>query len=812
MDRMQRSSNQGAADAGMSGEAAVMRLQRKLSVVPATAMLVWCSALSAQEAKDSAPLPQVVVVGTTPVPGLNIDADKIPGNVQSLNAADLRDDGVSSIINGISNHLGSVSINDTLADPFQPDILYRGFEASPVLGTPQGLAVYQNGVRINEAFGDTVDWDLFPDIAISRVDIVSSNPLYGLNALGGAVSVTMKNGFTFQGGDVGLSGGSFNQRQGSAEYGVNNGAFGFYGAVRILDQDGWRLFAHDNIRQYYVDLSYHEGAATLDLSYARADNQLFGQGAAPIQSLEVNPTNVFTGPQNNLNTLNFITLNAAFALTDTLAAQAVLYVRNFRQTVANGDDSDYTGCTQISALCQGDGLTPLTDAAGAAIPDITNGGANIIGQNDFEKISTDGLGGSLQLTSNHTLLGFGNAFAVGATFDTAETHFFSGTEVGLLNSQLTVLPGPLVFTPENSVDSNGDLVNSTPVSLNSNNKYYGFYLTDTFDINSQLSVTASARYNIAKVDVVDQLGTNLDGNNRFTHFNPAVGATYKLLPNVTVYGGYATNNRAPTASEIECSNPEQPCLLPTSLASDPPLKQVIAKTTELGLRGHQSLGANGGMLNWNASVFRTNSEDDIYGISTSISTGFFQNIGSTRRQGFETGLTYQDRQWSVYAQYSHIDATFRSPLLLNSPSNPFQDADGNIQVVPGDHLPLIPKNRIKLGGDYWVLPNWSVGASFVFVSDSFYKGDESNQNPQLPSYHVFSLRTSFKVAKQVELFANVQNLFDERYSTFGLFGDPTGVNAPGVPAGAGSNDPGVDNRFQSPGMPRAYFGGVRVTF
>lgn len=793
---------------------AAARWQRILSIAPAAAMLVCSSAWPAEEVRESQPLAQIVVIGSTPVPGLNIDADKIPGNAQSLSAADLSQDGAASIINGLSNRLGSVNVNDTLADPFQPDILYRGFEASPVLGTPQGLAVYENGVRINEAFGDTVDWDLFPDIAISRVDIVSSNPLFGLNALGGAISVTMKNGFTFQGADAGLSGGSFNQRQGSAEYGMISGAFGFYGAARILDQDGWRLFAHDSIRQYYIDLSYHQGRTTLDLSYARADNQLFGQGAAPIQSLELNPTNVFTGPQNNVNTLNFVTLNAAFALTDTFSAQAILYSRNIRQTVANGDTSHYTGCAEISALCQGDGLTPLTDAAGTPLPDITHGGAKIIGQNDFERIGTDGLGGSLQLTSNHALLGHGNAFAVGATLDTAQTHFFSGTQVGILNSELTVLPSTLVvFTPENSLDSNGDLVASTPASLNANNKYYGFYITDTFDVNSLLSVTASVRYNIAKIDLVDQLGTNLNGNNRFTHLNPAIGATYKLLPNVTVFGSYATNNRAPTASEIECSNPEQPCLLPSSLASDPPkLKQVVAKTTELGFRGHLALGPNAAMLNWNASVFRTNSEDDIYGISTSISTGFFQNIGSTRRQGFETGLTFQERQWSAYAQYSYIDATFRSPLLLHSPSNPFQDADGNIQVLPGKHLPLIPSNRVKVGSDFWVMPNWSVGASFTLASDSFYKGDESNQNPQLPGYHVFSLRTSYKVAKQVELFANVQNLLDERYSTFGLFGDPTGVNAPGVPIGADSNGPGVDNRFQSPGMPRAYFGGVRFTF
>jgi iron complex outermembrane receptor protein len=791
-----------------------MRLQNILSIAPAAALVVWSTAWPADDAKDSPPLPQIVVISSTPVPGLNIDADKIPGNTQSLNAADLNQDGAASIINGLANHLGSVSINDTLADPFQPDILYRGFEASPVLGTPQGLAVYQNGVRINEAFGDTVDWDLFPDIAVGRVDIVSSNPLYGLNALGGALSVTMKNGFTFQGVDAGVSGGSFNQRQGSAEYGMNSGAFGFYGAARILDQDGWRLFAHDLVRQYYMDLSYHEGRVTLDLSYARADNQLFGQGAAPIQSLEINPADVFTGPQNNINRLNFITLNAAFALTDTSSAQAILYSRNFRQTVANGDSSEYTGCTQISALCQADGLTALTDAAGTPLPDITDGGAKIIGQNDFERISTDGLGGSLQLTSNHRFLGQGNEFAVGATFDTARTHFVSGTQVGILNSELTVLPSDLaVFTPENSVDSNGDLVASTPVGLNADSKYYGIYMTDTFDVTSQLAVTASARYNIAKVDLVDQLGSNLNGGNRFTHLNPAIGATFKLLPNVTVFGGLATNNRAPTASEIECSNPEQPCLLPSSLASDPPnLKQVVAKTMELGLRGHLSTGSSGGSFKWNASLFRTNSEDDIYGISTSISTGFFQNIGSTRRQGFETGLTYQARQWSAYAQYSYIDATFRSPLLLNSPSNPFQDDDGDIQVQPGDHLPLIPKNRLKVGGDYSMTPDWSVGASFSFVSSSFYKGDESNQNPQLSGYHVFSLRTSYKAARQVELFANVQNLFDQRYSTLGLFGDPTGVNAPGVPAGAESNGPGVDNRFQSPGMPRAFFGGVRFTF
>ena len=750
---------------------------------------------------------EIVVVGTTPVPGMTVNVDKVPGNVQTLRTGDLSNqDGAPSLIDGLSSHLGSVNINDTLADAFQPDILYRGFEASPVLGTPQGLAVYQNGVRINEAFGDTVNWDLFPDIAIDRVDIVSANPLFGLNALGGAISVSMKNGFTYDGLDGELSGGSFDQRQGAVEFGANDGAFGFYAAARLLDQNGWRLFSSDSVRQYYADLSFRRGGASIDLSYTRADNELFGQGAAPVQSLALNPANVFTGPQNNFNTLNFVTLNAQLKFTDSLAVQGVLYSRDFRQRIANGDNSDYTACTDAASLCQSDGLTPLTDTAGVTIPDISNGGAALIGQDDFERIRSDGWGGSLQMTSTAPLLGHDNDFAIGATLDAAQTNFFSGTEVGALNAALTVLPsGLFVDTPE------GTDFSATPVDLNADNKYFGFYLTDTFDLTSLLSVTASGRYNVAKIDLSDRLGTALNGNNRFTHFNPALGATYQVAAGVTAYAGYSTNNRAPTASEIECSDPLQPCLLPSSLAGDPPdLRQVIAHTVELGLRGRSS--SSGERFSWNASVFRTNSDDDIYGIATSVSSGFFQNVGSTRRQGFEASVNYQDAQWSGYAQYSYVDATFRSRLLLSSPSNPFQDPQGNIQVLPGDRLPLIPMSRVKFGADYSLSHNWSVGGSLLLATGSFYRGDESNQNPQLPGYHVVSLRTSYRINKQVELFANVQNLFDERYSTFGLYSDPTGVGAPGVPPDTIANGPGVDNRFQSPGMPRAYFGGVKIRF
>jgi iron complex outermembrane receptor protein len=759
---------------------------------------------------------QTLVVTATAIPGTALDIDKIPANVQVLSAADLTREGSASLTNALSSNLSSININDDLDDPFQPDILYRGFEASPVLGTPQGLAVYQNGVRINEAFGNTVNWDLFPDIAINQVELVSSSPLYGLNALGGAISVTMKDGFTYQGVDLELSGGAYGQRAVTAQYGVHSGAFGFYVAGRALDWNGWRQLSSDRLRDVYAVFGAHTDRGTLDLSFTRADNTMNGQGSAPVQELAVNRSLVFTGPQTNINTLNFVTLDGTLKLSDAWSLQSVLYYRDYAQSVANGNATSYVACADGSGtLCQPDGATPLSNSAGQSLPDISNGGATVIGENDFELIHAWGRGATLQATDTDAILGHENQFTVGAAIDYASTRFYTGAEVGAINAQLLVLPSELlVDTPENSAAAiaNGDPV---PVSVDSINKNLAAYLTDTFNATADLAVTASGRYNIAHIDLADQLGTNLSGHNRFVHFNPAIGATYRIVPTVTVYGGLSANTRTPTASEIECSNPLTPCLLPTNLAGDPPnLRQVVAHTAELGFRGKTQprAGAGAGELAWNLSVFRTLLHDDIFGIATSVSQGFFQNIGDTRRQGVEAGVGYRTDTWSAYANYSFVQATFRSALTVPSPSNPHQDALGDIQVEPGSHLPGIPDHRLKLGADYKILPQWTVGATLNLVSSFYYVGDESNQLAPIPGYTTVNLHSSYKPVPHLELFASINNLLNRKYATWGILSDPTGVGAPGIPADGVTNGPGVDNRFLSPAAPFEAFGGVRISF
>jgi iron complex outermembrane receptor protein len=758
---------------------------------------------------DTAQL-QTVVVTATAIPGADIDIDKVPGNVQIITSADIMRDGSASLTGALNNNLSSINVNDDIADPFQPDILYRGFEASPVLGTPEGLAVYQNGVRINEAFGDTVNWDLFPDVAIDKVELVSSSPVFGRNALGGAVTVTMKNGFSYQGGDLELAGGSYGQRSLTAQYGVNSGSFGFYVASRAVDWTGWRQFTNDRMRDIYAVLSVHTDAATLDLSYTRSNNNMQGQGPAPVQELAVNRSLVFTGPQANVNDLNFFALNGSLKLSDAWSVQGVVYYRQFSQFVSNGNKTNYTACTNTPGiLCQSDGLTPLTNATGGTLPDISDSGANLIGENDFERIGAWSRGASFQVANKDAYFGHDNEFTAGVAIDYGATSYYTGAQIGVLNAQLIVEPSDLlVYTPEDS-DAAANFADPIPNSVDSTNKSLGFYVSDTFNVTQDLAVTASGRYNISNINLYDQLGTNLDGYNRFVHFNPAIGATYRLLPTMTLYGGIADNTRTPTPSEIECSDPTALCLLPTNLAGDPPLRQVLSQTTEFGLRGTIP-NALDGQMTWNLSAFRTLLENDIFGIATSVSQGFFQNIGDTEREGFEAGIGYHGQQWSAYANYSYVRATFESALTVPSPSNPFQDENGDLSVVPGDRMPGIPKNRIKLGVDFKIIPQWTLGAELNYLSSFFYVGDESNQLPSIPGYAIVNLHTSYKPFEHFEIFASVNNLFNRKYATWGILSDPTGVDGPGIAPGSVSNGPGVDNRFLSPGAPAEVFGGIRL--
>jgi len=509
---------------------------------------------------------------------------------------------------------------------------------------------------------------------------------------------------------------------------------------------------------------------------------------------------LFTTPQTTDNQLAFLTGSASWKPTDTLTYQAVAYYRHFQQAHVdgNGTNAQNSGCPDPTVLCfpNLDGtVSNLTTTTGQTVSATGPLGSAVLGEIDRTWTTTNSFGGSAQAASSAAVFGHSNNFVVGASVDRGLVQFSTTSELGTISGIPPTVQGTGLFIDQPS----GDVA---PVGLGAQTLYAGLYATDTLDVTSRLSVTAGARFNFAQINLQDELGNDplLTGNHNYSHFNPSIGATYKLNPNVTVFGGYAVANRAPTPLELACSDPTRPCLLDNSLVGDPNLKQVVSRTFEAGLRGNFAIGK--GQLNWNVDGYYALNIDDILNVASPIiGHEFFQNGGDTLRRGVEANATYKWDRWNVYANFTSVDATFQNALTLSSPFNPFANANGLIFVVPGDHIPGVPDYRFKAGAEYQIIEPWKIGADLNVVGSQYLVGDASNQNPKIPAYWVVNLHSSYQVTKNIEVFGLVKNLFNQHYYVYGTFFDTAEVPYLNL----------TDPRTLVPGMPFAAYVGVRGT-
>lgn len=748
---------------------------------------------------------ETVVVTASPLAAGAIDPDKFPGEVHSVSIGELDEDRQTDVLpNLLATQLPEISLNDEQGSQFQPDLVYRGFEASPISGVAEGIAVYQNGVRLNEAFGDGVNWDLVPEFAVNRLTLESGNPVFGLNALGGAVSLEMKDGFDFQGMQTQVSGGSYGNIGGNAQYGAQWGNIGLYAGVSGQHDDGFREESPAQLEQGYADLGYEDGKATIHLSLGAALNDIHAVGPTPVQMLAMDPRSVFTYPQAISNEMELAQLHGTYALSGDWHISGNAYYRHFEQHLIDGNTTDVGVCKNDPAqFClEGKDKFPgdaLYDEQGnpVAVSDLPAGATP--GETDHTMTDTQSYGGAFEIASSSALFGHANNFVAGGSFDHGDTDYTAYGELGALLSNLRVAGAGIVIDQANNPAAKPPI--EEPVSVNATNAYIGLYALDSFDITPALTWTLSGRLNIADISLHDRLGTALNGQHDFTRFDPATGLAYRLAPFATVYAGYSESNRAPTAGELSCANPASPCLLDTFLVSDPSLKQVVARNYEAGLRG--KFAAADGTVDWNLSIYRAEVVRDILLLSTDVNGfGYFQNAGTTRHQGLDASVGYTTDRWRLGLSYSYLDATFRDALTLSSDS-PAANTDGNIFVKPGDTLPLMPKNRATLTAEYLLTSAWRMGADLRVQSGIYLAGDQSNQEARLPGYTTVDLHSSYKIANGFELFGEVENLFDRHYFTYGAF-----TELDGLPPNFNLTNP----RTYSPSVGRVFYGGVRVSF
>jgi outer membrane receptor protein involved in Fe transport len=749
------------------------------------------------------------VVVTTALP-------TVPSGVSTVTDTEIEREGTSSIQQALQQQVPSVILSDAAGNPVRAEVSYRGFDASPVSGRAQGLAVYQNGVRINEAFGDVVNWDVMPSNAIAGISVVSNNPSFGLNALGGAASILMKDGFSYQGAEADVMAGSFGRRQIGLQAGAASGNAAVYAAIERIEEEGFRNFSPTDVKRFYGDIGLKGTFAEIHFNLTAADNHFGATAAAPVELLAESWSNTFTSPQTQDIEAFMPTLSGSVKASNTLTLSGVGYFRRYKQDVVDGNVTEADECTADNGnaalpggkknkkyLCldEGEGNPLLNAATGMPINVSMLGLDEPFGTIDRLNTSSRSWGGVVEAREKAPLLGRPNLFIAGLSYDHGTTNYKTSSELGTIGPQYVVEgSGVFVRDEENEV---------SPRDLDAENTYWGLYFSDALEVTDRLTVTLGGRFNHARIELTDNTTDfpELNSTNTYSRFNPMAGANFKVSKSVSIYGGYSESNRAPTPAELGCAEPDNPCLIESFLTDDPPLKQVVGRTAEVGVRGQGMYF--GGAVTWSAGLFRTLASDDILPVTVVGNSNrvYFVNAGDTLRQGVELASTYETRNWSVYGSYAFIDATLDT---CNDPS-------GECAFLQaGDRLPGIPRHRFKAGFDYWITSKWRFGADLIAASNSPLfpnaakaDADADGISSFLGGYTRVDLHTSYDVTKNVQVYGLIKNLFDQRYGLYGTYFETDEVSEINKQL---NGFPLEDPRTISPSMPFAAYGGVKIHY
>ena len=798
----------------------------------------------------------VDVIGATPLPGVGLLLEEIPAPVRTAVSRDIEDSGALDLSDFLNRRLTGVHVNEIQGNPYQADVSYRGYTASPLLGTPQGLSVYMDGVRLNQPFGDVVSWDLIPRLAISSTTLMpGSNPLFGLNTLGGALSVQTKDGRSHSGTSLQAMYGSHTRRAIEFEHGGTSGRGDWYLAGNLFGEDGWRESSPSEVRQVFGKLGW-KGAGEVKLALGYADNTLNGNGLQETRLLDGDRASIYTKPDITDNRSAFVNLGTRHSISPSRIVVANAYYRDIRTKTLNADINEASLDQSIYQLSAAD-RAALAAAGYSGFPTGPSSASDTpfpswpciaqALQNDEPGEKCDALlnrtssvqhnyGGSAQMTRFGTTAGGGRSqFTVGVAYDRSTVGFQQATEFGYLNPDRSAT-GVNAFADGGLTGGTVDGVPfDTRVNLDGLIQTWSLYATDTEALGKSWHLTMSARYNRTSVGNTDRLQPDpgpgsLTADASFARLNPAVGLTFTPTRSTNAYVGYSEGSRAPTSIELGCADPVQPCKLPNAMTGDPPLDQVVARTLEAGVRGGQ-----GRRVSWAFGVFRAANRNDILFVaSTQTGFGYFRNFGTTRRQGIELSLDSHLQRVTVGAAYTFLDATYESAETVNGTGNSTNDAaalgskglEGTIAIQPGDRMPLIPRHMLKAFADVPLGSKVAIDLDVVAASSSYARGNENNAHQAdgvyylgpgtSPSYAVANLGARYQMMRKLQLVAQINNLFNGRYETAAQLG-PTGLTAAGTVLArpfppVGGEFPLKQSTFYAPGAPRLFWAALRLKF
>ena len=758
------------------------------------AAALGCVPLAAAAAEEGAPTVSPVVVVGTPLDDTGVSLSRTPANAQSVNARDPGQQGATNLADLLNGNLGSVSLSGASGSPYQNDVNYRGFQATSLLGAPVGLAVYFDGVRVNEPFGSVVNWDLIPMNAVASVNVQpGSNPIFGLNTLGGALVVNTRTGQDSPGLTVSALGGSFGRRAVMFEAGGADAGSGtdYLLAGNWDRQDGYRDFSGSDVRQLYGKARWRDPGdrSLVELSGAWADTTLHGTQALPLDMLS-NPKSAYTAPDSITNRMRLVNLRASHWLDEANRLSGQVYWRQSNAASSNSNAALDDGCFAAdgSLATNATGFKCGNQApGGTAVNSITGANALALGYGRWtsaintslvtSQIRQSTVGASAQWASSTPIAGHRNAFVLGGSFDQSDIAYRQATRLArLVDFQAVVIPNrEYGFTANGLAPSATNLPAFTgsnllsAVTLGARMREAGVFLTDTFDLTDRLSLTVSGSYEYTSID---QHGANSqflndDGGFSFTdavsgvtYFNPDYSSAFKFSNSGT--GAAAAPNGRPAGA---VAGPEV-----NSLAGAHSYQRFNPR---IGF--NYNLDGGVGLFGGYSEAMRAPTSIELScadpNSPCSLPTGFNgdPDLKAVTARTFELGARgrlFGRVDWSLAA----YDSRLRNDIQFIATSNTFGyffnvgDTErrgvelgaqtelgkatlsasygyveaayrspfttaGGEDVASGDRIPGIPSQTFKLRANYAVSDSFRLGGAVIVAGDQYAHGNENNADP-----------------------------------------------------------------------------------
>ena len=682
-----------------------------------------------------------------------LSTNEFPGQVDIVTSEEITRSGARTVTE-LLEHQAGIHLNDEQGNSGQMDLTMRGEIVSSVTGLGQGISVYVDGVRVNEADGEEVNFDLLPLHDVEQIEIIRGpHPIFGRNTLGGAINLITRRGKGLLHSSVEAGFGSYLTQKLRLRTEGSIDQLGYYVGIGLQGQQGWRDASKEQIVQAFTRFDYDFGATTLALTGQFNVNQFYQPGSVPQNLLASDPRANLSPGDNYQPTLWMANLHLGHKLTPAMDLGVRFFVRQLA-----------------------------------------------LQQFNVNAISTDTLMSTTLLTTGGSV-----QWVAAQRLGPLHNKIVTGAEAVLGNIDM------LIYQKQNQVSLNQCVSSSSledcPLSdltdrIADRQVAGGVYLQDSLQIpfkgltdHDSVSIFAAVRADITSHNVVDTSPDNpglASGKGDYKTITPSVGV--RLTSVVDAYARFSQGFRAPSFLELLCASSTAPCIgLEAGVAPDTSftlLQPVTANNYELGFQAQLPREVEA-----RVSLYQTNLSNDIFSVSPNGSSNlYFANVGNTRRRGIETSASWRNLTWDLHADYTYTLATFESDTQLETPRT------GNVEnIKPGNQLSLMPNHKGEVSAIYRIISGLSVSGSILCVGSQYFRGDEENSQKPLHGYSRVTLGAAYQTDT---LLVSIQamNVLNAKYETFATYApNPTLPNTP------------VQN-FYTPGLPVNFSVGASYAF